>query len=287
MNLIFYRERIKRFEREYQKPYQKRNKLLGFLIVLNFFLAILSALLIVLEIVNLILVIVFFVSLFTLLIIQYVKIYKANQKCKNEFIKLIVDIINGEENVEIEYIKDDNKYRSLIKSTRIVYSSDTLYIKAVLKFKREENEGTAILVVANRSQGNTTVTVLNGIVYIYDKASVYNLQVRNDYYRGPKAQKNKSLSTKFMSVYTFLGEADSNYDGIIEKSFTKIIEGSNVKHAAVDYQKNQIAIYVDKREAIKIPKQMSDESIKDVCRVLLDIVDVGCRISSIIIPQEY
>ena len=133
----------------------------------------------------------------------------------------------------------------------------------------------------------TTVTVLNGIVYIYDRVSPYNLQVRNDYYRGPKAQKNKSLSTKLMSVYTFLGEADSNYDGIVDKSFTKIIEGSNVKHAAVDYQKNQIAIYVDKREAIKIPKQMSDESIKDVCKVLLDIVDVGCRISSIIIPQEY
>lgn len=282
MDLLFHHNKIKKFTVAYQKPYYQRRK--WGIILLSAHFALLAVLLVlaITLVFHPAIAAVIFILYSAMAIYYYVKIYKANQLCKDEYYRLLAGIITEEQEIDIEYLKDSPRYRQEIKATRLVNNSDTIYIHKVFRFSKENITGLVIDVYASRSQGKSSTTILQGLVYIFESEKPINMQIRNDAYRGPKCSKEKELSTRSYSVYSFGEQIDFASANRYLQSFNKVVSMSPQETTAIDYWENKISVYVRRKNVLKIPRVMDDQNIGLGCQELMAMVDLGKKIGEVL-----
>lgn len=283
MDLLFHKNKIKKFTIEYQKPYFQRRK--RGIILLSIHFALLASLLVlaVTLVFHPAIAAAIFILYSTMAIYYYVKIYKANQLCKDEYYRLLAEIITDEQEIDIEYLKDSPRYRQEIKATRLVNNSDTIYIYKVFRFNKENITGLVIDVYVTRSQGKSSITILQGFVYLYEGENSIDIQIRNDPYRGDKCKKEKELSTRNYSVYSFDEQTRFEVPSRYFQNFNKVVKVSPQETTAIDFQGNKTAVYVKRKNVLKIPRLMDDQAIKFCCQELIKMVDLGKEIGEVFV----
>ncbi|HKM29476.1 MAG TPA: hypothetical protein VJZ51_01800 [Bacilli bacterium] len=283
MDLLFHKNKIKKFTVEYQKPYFQRRK--RGIILLSIHFALLASLLVlaVILVFHPAIAAAIFILYSTMAIYYYVKIYKANQLCKDEYYRLLAGIITEEQEIDIEYLKDSPRYRQEIKATRLVNNGDTIGIYKVFKFNKENITGLVIDVYVTRSQGKSSITILQGFVYLYEGENSIDIQIRNDTYRGDKCKKEKELSTRNYSVYSFDEQTRFEVPSRYFQNFNKVVKLSPQETTAIDFQGNKTAVYVKRKNVLKIPRLMDDQAIKFCCQELIKMVDLGKEIGEVFV----
>ncbi len=282
MDLLFYRNKISKFEKEYQKPYFQRLKMLIFILVFHLILIGIMIAFIVSLSLSMIIPIAVFVLYSVFAFYNYVKIYRANLICKEEFYRLIASIVRDYLEMDLESLKDYPRYRQVIKDTRLVNRYDAVGVYKIFRFTRGAITGLVIDVNATRTQGNNTVTILKGLVYVYDMENSTNMQIRNDPYKGAKCLKERDLSSNTYSVYSFDEQKGFHYSPTHLQKFSRIDSISPQGKTAIDFQPNQTAVYVKRKNTLAIPREMSDFNISGCCAELISIVDLGRDIGDIL-----
>ena len=283
MDLFFHKNKIIKFEKEYQKPYLHRLKILTWLLAFHFvFMMVMIGFIIWGSLIMLIPIGVFVLyNIFAFY--HYVKIYRANKICKEEFYRLIAMIVHDNLEVDVAYLKDDPRFRQMVKDTRLVNNYDAIGVYKTFSINLGGVSGLILDVNATRSQGKSTVTILRGVVYVFDTECSTNMQIRNDVYRGAKCQKERELSTSAYSIYSFDGKKNFFPSPNYVKKFTKINSISPQAVTAIDFQPNKISIYVKRKNVLKIPRVLSDTNMLGCCSELYAMVSLGREMSEILI----
>lgn len=282
MDFLFHHSKIKKFITMYQKPYYHRLKILMALLIIHFSLMAAMIVFIMISLVGIYIPIAVFTGYSVFAIYNYVKIYQANKICKEEFYHLIAAIVRDDQEIDLEYLKNYPRYRQAIKDTRLVHNYDAIGVYKVFKFAKAGITGCFIDVSATRSQGNSSVTILKGLVYIFDMDCSTNMQIRNDPYKGVKCQKEKELSSNTYSVYSFDEQKNFAYSPSYGQKFGKIDRLSPQGVTAIDFQNNKISVYVKRKNTLKIPREMNDVNITSCCDELVDMVGLGRDIGVIL-----
>lgn len=288
MDLIYYKERIRRFEEDYQKKYFKDKKLLALFIFLHLILVLLCVILYEVVKSNLFFLISLFIIASIFLISQYIKIYKFYVKSNEEFIKLIFSIINEEKEVEITRKNKDEEYAQ-VKSTRLINSSDSVSIKYAYDYQLDNSNGTVFLLNASRSNGKAQQTILDGMLIHFKTDSNYDFVLRNDSFEMEKGKKAKNLSTRdcnvFFSKDKFKDDLGNSITLTISPLIIKkyeLIKKYTKNILAIDFNNSDVFVYLDKKLEIRIPKQFTQKNIEALINDIVKFVETAKEINNII-----
>lgn len=234
MELIYYRSEIKKITGNYQLKVKKAERLAKVLLILFIILSLaVIGIVIATRIYSLLIIIAFF--LFIYFIFYIIKYFFLKSIFFNYMHMIQEKIINGEGKYNINILKK-NTIIELVREVRFAERYDYIRVNEGFKVKSDDYEGYYFSGSISRSNGNSSMVVINGEFYILKLNTISDYQIRNDNYRVSKMKKFKFPEFSLFASNPIEEVNDDNFF-FIKKLF------SESKYVGIDYSQNHIGIF--------------------------------------------
>lgn len=200
--------------------------------------------------------------------------YKKNKYFYEEIDKLIISILRLETDYDVMKKYDKKGYTAKIYDTRIVSNGDSITLKSALSYETGNIKSDIYSLTASRSNSNSSITVIDGIVVSFDLKTNLDFQIRTDKIAPRGMKKLKTLSTKEYSVYS--EQSLDTKNGVNEKLVKQIewLKGKfDCRNVGIDYNRDCVSFYVSKKEILSFPKKLTTSSIEEMCKKYLECIE--------------
>lgn len=284
MDLIYYKERIKKVEKEF-KSFKKRYLKIASIIISALFAAFIVSLIIIIinesEYFYIPLAIGLGSILITALIIYAIYESRINDFYLGSVNTLVSEIVSNETDFDINSEETRKEIIGKLIDNRMISKGDEISIRGGFEFCNDELNGNLYSVRITRSTGESSVTIFDGIIVEINKPTPWNFEMMDSVYHSFAFRVDKEISEKKIKVL-MPKDGDYKYSNYAIKLYDEIKEIFGVSHLWLDFSKDMITIGLNIGTKSMTIKNFNEKAIINEVERYTNILKNNKKISDLI-----